>query len=298
MPEQRAFSQVLRALAHLPGAEDWLAATIDSCHTMFPAVHVPNAVFASYLLERVPPSPGERELRSWRADELYLCCACALNDPEALAAFQAQYRPVMAATLRRLSLSGDIVEELLQNLTVQLFTPEGDRPPMITRFSGLGSLKAWLRVVTARTAGKLLQRERRLVPSSDERIEEDLLAHSPSHPELTHLRGSYRPAFERAFREAMASLTPRQVNLLRHRFVDGLTVAEIGAIYRVHHSTASRWISEVRELLLERTRATLQQELQISASECRSIINLVRSQLDLTLSSFFAGVEPVSTGED
>ena len=58
----------------------------------------------------------------------------------------------------------------------------------------------------------------------------------------------------------------------------------IGSIYRVHRATASRWLVRAREALLDGVRRSLMDQLGANAAEVESILVLVHSQLDLSLS--------------
>ena len=81
----------------------------------------------------------------------------------------------------------------------------------------------------------------------------------------------------------MANLAVRERALLRYSVVDGLTLDEIGAIYRAHKSSVSRWLSRARARLWQETRAALQTRLAIDEVDLESIVRLLRSGLDLSL---------------
>ena len=87
----------------------------------------------------------------------------------------------------------------------------------------------------------------------------------------------------------MERLDDKELTLLRQRYVDGLKVEQIGAIHRVHHSTASRWLERIRDALLERTLQHLRAALALSPDECKSAIRMIQSDFDLTLRRFFGG---------
>src|SRR5262249_29666205 len=103
--------------------------------------------------------------------------------------------------------------------------------------------------------------------------------------ELDFLRERHRPVFVAALRVAIASLPPGERALLRYRFVDGLTPGHVAGIYGVHRTTILRRIAAAQELVLARTRAEVMHQLQVSPSECDSLIALVQSRLHLTLNS-------------
>jgi RNA polymerase sigma-70 factor (ECF subfamily) len=104
-------------------------------------------------------------------------------------------------------------------------------------------------------------------------------------PLLASLKQRYRDEFRGAFTDAAAQLTDRERTLLRYRFLDDLSIDEIGVLYRVHRTTVARWIAAIRESLFEATRAKLMQQLQITDSDVDSVLRLIDSQLDISISA-------------
>jgi RNA polymerase sigma-70 factor, ECF subfamily len=123
--------------------------------------------------------------------------------------------------------------------------------------------------------------------SSDSRVL-DQLPDAADGPELAHLRALYAGELKQAFEEAIASLEVRERNVLRHHFIDRLNVEEIGALYGVHKSTAYRWLETARTVLAKRTRAGFNRRVQVRPSELDSIVRLVQSHVDLSLSRLLA----------
>jgi RNA polymerase sigma-70 factor (ECF subfamily) len=260
-----------------------LGAAIDGAFAAWPRLEVEPSIWCRYLGARLPElSSLPRVLPRLRVEELYLCCACASGDPRAVTAFSERYLPVIDGALRKLRLGQGLREEVRQQLVMRLLVADGGSPPMIVNYAGTGRLENWLRVVTARTARKALEREKRVVLSEDDWLEEELVQRQ-GDAELTHIKQAYRQAFRDAFRQALASLKPREITLLRQRFVDGLTLEEIAAVYRVHHSTALRWLEKTRLSLLDLTMARLAERLKISQQDCSTIMRLIQSDIDLTL---------------
>jgi len=285
-------SSALRQALERPGMREWLASALGEARAAWPDCDVPEEPLLEYLAEHLPADlDDERQRQAWRVDELYLCCACALRLDPAPRRFGERYLPVVEATLRRLSLTPAQVEEVRQALAAQLLVGAPGERPLLTTYGGWGSLSSWLRVVAARTGRRLLERERKLVPFGDGHIADELLASRAEDPELAEIRRLYQPAFRAALQRSMASLSPRQMNLLRHRFIDGLSLAAVGAIYRVHESTVCRWLQDVRDVLWQRTQQELEQSLAIDPDEYQSVLRLVRSQLELTLSTILEGAK-------
>ena len=79
------------------------------------------------------------------------------------------------------------------------------------------------------------------------------------------------------------ALSDREKNLLRQSAIDGLSIDDLAALYRVHRATCARWLEAAREALFSDTRRRLIDEAGIAEAECDSIIRLVQSQLHVTL---------------
>ena len=86
----------------------------------------------------------------------------------ALAAFHDTFDAAIAAVVRR---SGPeyLVDEIKQHLLVKLFVGTDRREPQIGRYTGSGSLRAWVCVLAARdTYGELRKRPGERLSETDE----------------------------------------------------------------------------------------------------------------------------------
>jgi len=110
---------------------------------------------------------------------------------------------------------------------------------------------------------------------------------------LAELKARYRSELADAFRTSLAELAPRDRTLLRYQMIDGLSIDEIGAIYRVHRATAARWLVGIRDHLVADTRGRLAAKLGVDTEEAASIVRLVQSQLDV---SVIRHLDPSSKG--
>src|SRR5205085_8363572 len=122
-----------------------------------------------------------------------------------------------------------------------------------------GALGPWLRAAAARTAIDLM-RTRRELPADPAALA-DVASFDPL---LAQLKLRYREEFRGAFREAAAGLVDREVTILRYKFVENLSIDEIGIIYGVHRATVARWIAAIREALFDGTRKQLADRLAIA----------------------------------
>lgn len=286
-------------VAALPAAKDEIARLLDQARAAWPEVVVAPGELARYLAERFP-RPGEvepmRALQNWHAADLVLACGCVSADAAAIAGFMRTYLPVIRATLRKLQLGAALAEDVEQTILRRLLVADDHGPCLLQRYSGLGRLSAWLRVVSSRIGRRMLEQEKMLVPTGDERLL-DALAEPGKQLELAAAKGAYRAAFKQAFRRALGALEPRDALMLRQRYVDGLGLAQMGAIHRVHHTTIHRRLEALRAALFERTRLHLQEELGIGSADCESVMRMIQSTFEITLHTFLR-VDALEPGGD
>jgi RNA polymerase sigma-70 factor (ECF subfamily) len=255
---------------------------VDAARAAWPGIDVDDARFLAHLAERLG-TDGRRDLDALLADvhgaDLYLAAACVAGDARAIAAFEAAFAPVIRAAVKAMNLAAPLIDEVEQEVKRKLLLADGGRPK-IGDYSGRAELSSWVRTTAVRTAISLLRKEK------ESHADDELLLAVPAasaDPELEYLKRRYGEELRQSFREALLSLTPRQRTLLRYHALDGLTVDEIGAIYRVHRATAYRWIDKARADLLAATTRRLRDRLNASPSEVRSILRLVESGIELSL---------------
>lgn len=249
-------------------------------------MRVDQRQFSDYLRARLPADEAEWE--RVHAEDLLICCGCVAAERTALTVFMAEYDPVIATALRRLRLSPSLAQDVHQDLLRQLIVGDENSPPMLAAYSGQGKLLRWLKVVTARTGRRQLEKAKKLVPM-------ELFSVSDQIVEPATLAGAkmrFRDEFKLAFKQALAGLEGRDANLLRFRYIDGLKLEQIAAIHNVHLSTIHRRIERIREHLAEATHRVLAEQLQVADGECASLIRELQSNFDLTLASFIAGRPP------
>jgi RNA polymerase sigma-70 factor (ECF subfamily) len=92
-----------------------------------------------------------------------------------------------------------------------------------------------------------------------------------------------RRVYRDAFTAALATLTPRERNLLRQHYLHGATVDELGALYNVHRATPARWIAQIRETLLHRTRELVGAALSLTGTELDGAMTKLAGELDYSL---------------
>jgi RNA polymerase sigma-70 factor (ECF subfamily) len=117
-------------------------------------------------------------------------------------------------------------------------------------------------------------------------LEEAVAAEAPSaapDPELAYLRAKYEAEFQRAFHDAVLGLSSHERNLLRHHYIDRLSIDQIGAIYRIHRMTAARRLNAVRQKVVDATRQHLADGAKISATELQSLLRLLKSEMHVSM---------------
>ncbi len=79
--------------------------------------------------------------------------------------------------------------------------------------------------------------------------------------------------------------------MLRLSVVEGLSLEKIAAMYKVNASTSSRWLTKVRQKLLEAMRETLREGLNLRREGAEEILELLREEsyeVDISLGRAFA----------
>jgi len=253
--------------------DEELEAALREGRAAWPRLTVDREAFATVLAAAGDP----RELA---LADLYLAQACATGSRAALDAFAERCDPTIAGCLRDFGLAAHAIDELAQEVRTKLFVADGG-PPKIATYSGRAALTSWVRTITTRVA---LDRVRRKAPASNDDDALEQVPDAADSPELAHFRTTYRTEFKEAFEAALASLDVRERNVMRQHFVDRLTLDEIGALYGVHKTTVSRWLDTARGTLAKRTRANFRERIDAAVADVDSIMRLLQSQIDLSLS--------------
>lgn len=260
--------------APAPG-EDELAAICTRAADAHPGLAVEPAAIVALMARR-----GQRSAGDDGAAELALACACVAGDPAALAILEQRYLDVVSAALAPMRLGRAVADEVTQEVREKLLLASGDERPRVERYAGDGKLRSLIHVMAVRSAISRLRRQRREHPL--EAAGE--LAEPAADPELAFLQRTYRSAFKDAFEAALAELDERERNLLRLHLIGGVTLERLAAIYGVHRATVVRWLARARERALTGTRRRMGQALGLEPDELDSIMALIASRLDASIS--------------
>jgi RNA polymerase sigma-70 factor (ECF subfamily) len=231
---------------------------------------------------------GENELRSYiearGADattacvsDLYVACAIARGDTSALRQFEALLTSELPSAIAHLDGGTALLSDVSHAVRERVLGAGSSGK--ILEYRGRGSIRGWLRVVAVREALQLLRQRRREAPMPEDHDIAGRLQ-SGDAPVMTQRE---RDLHREAFRAALASLSPRDRNLLRQHYLHGATIDELGALHGVHRATAARWIADLREILLDRTKRHIAIELRLAGGELESEMRRVAANLEITL---------------
>lgn len=266
--------------------EAWAAAW-ERGRAAWPGVDLPREAFAAHLSTLFPPPSGEDDAADSHVADLYLACACGHGIPAAIRALEREHLQHVPRFIGKTSSDPVLADEVLQSVRSKLLLRDGG-PPKILEYAGKGSLGAWIRVTAIRAAQTMLRRRGPRVEPAEPAALADVLEAS-ADGELSVLRAKLGPKVTEAVQESMRSLSAEQRNLLRLHYFDGLSFDRIGAMFKVNRATACRWVAEARRAIVEGTRRRLRDDLRLHESELDAVTRLVRSQLDVSMSSILAG---------
>jgi RNA polymerase sigma-70 factor (ECF subfamily) len=242
-----------------------------SARAAWPDVAFSDEEFAAVLAAHV-------DVKAAYDADFYLASACAANAPGAVAAFDRVFLAQVPRFISRMRLSADSVDELCQSLREKLFV---GATPKILSYEGNGPLGGWLRIAAVRAAIDLTRgRTGGLDVSTD-----DLTAPFRSDAELHYLSAEGRALVHKAFQHAAAALTSAERNVLRFHLVDGLSFDELARLLHTSRSSAFRMLTAAREKILDAARSYLCDTEAMSTTDFESLMNAVRSGLDLSLSA-------------
>jgi RNA polymerase sigma-70 factor, ECF subfamily len=250
-----------------------------------PGVSLSRDLFGENLarLARTTNVPAV-DLRRLHVEDLYLAWACLARVDGALAAFRRLHGPAVRAAIVRLSSAADVREDIEQRFYEDVMLGNARHAaPKIGTYTGQGPLGRWAVVVAQRTALMMLRSagaERRARRGA---AMERVIFAVPTDVAL--VRERYRPAFERILADAIAGLSDRERVLLRLHFGQGVGLPDLGRMYGVDRSTASRWLSSIRSKLAAKVRSLLKSRLGVDPEEIESLVRLLMSQVSTGLSS-------------
>ncbi len=239
---------------------------------------VPDAAFVAYVAERAT-QPDRSRLR---IEDLVLAWWASKGSSAAILAFEIAHAAALAKLLQRFHrLDAD---ELTQLLRIKLFAGEA---PRIREYSGFGFLENWFKIIAARTFLDVARsRARERIDDIDDKLLEGIAAPG-ADPQLAAARAQLVATVKVALEATIAELPARERTFLRHVMVDGLTLDQIASTYQVHRVTVARGLGNARQRLHDATRALVLAKLGIAADQLASMLQLIDSQIHLSLQRLF-----------
>ncbi len=264
-----------RATTLLAMSDAQLAALFSAGRAAWPDLDVDEATFHRHVSAHavdgaLPPVDN--------AGDLFLACACTVGASGAAAAFERTFRSAIERAVARVDRGA--VDEGTQTVFVSLLVAAEGASPRIAGYSGRSSLRAWLATVASRATLKLHRRRDDQSHESLRGIADMFVA---DEPELALAKARFGPELADSLRLAVTALEPRQRVLLRLHHGQGWSVDRLGTLYRVGRSTAARWVAAARDALVDATKRDLRERLGLTATELESVVNLLRSNLEVSL---------------
>ena len=250
----------------------------------------PGPDFLKYVAARLPGYlPVEQEVARVHAGDLLLAKRCSEGDTDSLARFDSEFLSLVSVAGRKLKMSDMQCDELRQQVRLKLLVAgKKDSMPKISNYAGSGALRSWVYATGLRTGLNELRRIGRApVPAGDEQ----LLVAMPDRnddQELQYMKELYRTAFKDAFKASMGALEDRLSNVLRHYYLDEMTLEEIGSLYKVHKTTVMRWVNKAHAQLELETKQRMVAHLKLAPSEVESVMRLIQSGIQIGLASVLA----------
>jgi RNA polymerase sigma-70 factor (ECF subfamily) len=280
----------VEGFAGIADLDELLCAVLEDARARWPAVVLDGTAFAGWIAERVDATrPLSEALGALRTEELYLACACARGDAQAIVAFERTFVPGIRSTLVTFAPSIP-VDDVVQEVMTKLFVASERGPASIARYAGRGDLGAWSQVLAVRHAINRAQKKHP-TPSADIEALAEQAAVAVPGGDLAPLKSVYGERFRRAFATAFGTLAVRERNLLRQEYLDGLGLEALATLHGVHRATVARWRARALARLLRETRRVLAADLEASRREIDSVMRFARSELDVSLMRLLGGAD-------
>jgi len=160
-------------------------------------------------------------------------------------------------------------------------------PPGIAGYRGIGPLAAWVRVTAIRVAVDVAASatSSELADVDVELLDLGLGATRETSPERNAAINLYRDRLRAALELSLHLLDAREKTLLRLYSIDGLSLAGIATLYRVHRATVGRWFVSIRTRIWASVRDSMGLRATPSPSEMGSLIGLFQDEIHLSARS-------------
>lgn len=242
----------------------------------WPTINLQASDFASYVRRHSIPTDVPVEI----LHDIFLACACGCGIPGALQSFREQYLGVVATAVRSFDASPQFADEIYQRLSETLFVPGPSGEAKIHRYKGQGPLGGFVRT-SARRIGMRVSTALARFQGEEALIQQFSQA---SALDATLAKLECRDAINRALSVALRQLPRRDRLILRMNLIERISTTRIAAMYKVSQPTVSRWIQRTAKTIHATVKDLVCDELDIDTRELDSLLLLVRSQIEITIS--------------
>ncbi len=254
------------------GLERQLHALVDAARAAHPSVTFAEEACGA-VLGRAARGAAELDGLS---PELLLANAALRGNSSALRAIDTFIVAEAKHAAQHLRSGPSFADELAQQVRQRVLAPPD---PKLAEYAGRGSLKKWLRATAMRLGLNLMSFEGRHRSDGDDDEALGQLQASAASPELALVKAETAAHFMEALRVAFTKLTPKERNLLRLYFLDGVSSAQLAQTYGTHRVTVTRWLASARATVIEAAVSQLQSQGVLSTASAGDLHWLVRSQL-------------------
>ena len=252
----------------------------DAGRAAFPEIALDPQLLAEFLLPRRSIAAVKSPAIS---ADIYLACACQHNVPGALQEFLRAYGATIYSAARPIDPAPSFADEVRQRLAENLFVAPAHQLPRISQYAGKGPLGSWVRSAARRIALRLHHQQRLRNNVGAAALATKL---SAAHgPDLLYIDARHRQEFQEALQQAIADLPKRERLILRLHLLEGLSLSRIAKMQSVTQPTVSRWLQKARDDIVTTMRFSLRDRLGVNDSDFESIIGLLGSKLDFSLSA-------------
>jgi RNA polymerase sigma-70 factor len=191
----------------------------------------------------------ERFLESLHLEDLALAVGCAEGDERAWELFISTHRADLRRAAGAIAGAGQ-ADDLADTLLGELFGVDargGARRSLFLYFHGRSRLSTWLRAILAQRHVDRLRASKRTVSLDAMELseaEQALPSEPPAAPDPDRAR--LVNALQQGIDTALGALDANERLRLTWYHVDGMTLAEMGRLFREHEATASRKLQRIR----------------------------------------------------
>jgi RNA polymerase sigma-70 factor (ECF subfamily) len=230
------------------------------------------------LVRHVAERADERGLpAAAHAGDLLLALACLRGLPEALAEFERRYADVIERVLHKRRADA-LADDVAQTVRERLLLGRDGTPPQLAGYRGAGPLRAWVAIATSTQLAMARRSEGRRREQPEQELE--VIARDP---ELRYLQQRYKSEVEQAVVHGLRTLGDRERVILRLQLGERLTLEQLAAMYSVDRATIARWLAKARQSLIQAIRLELRARTGAQEGTCEDLLQLVQSQLDVSV---------------